>query len=515
VYKRKGEIQPRYAKLSPENIQIASRLIEFYAAHVGAQKKVLTQFVSELENQGYEYRFVRGLALLLDRKSNFSCKSKIPPSDLRQRVFQITQKHGIPTTPVCREQILTNVATELSLSVQLLEELLYADLDSELIIETFEAPTASDLLCQYNLSLTQTLLFECSELSFRVSGNWQQLFYAIKKLGLIYEVFQEPEVCVKIDGPSSLFKLTKRYGVNTAKLMPLIVANPHWSIDAKILWKYTNEVCDFKLDATRHRWLFGVSVFAPVRYDSTVEESFASQFRAVDSGWTLTREPGPVLAGRRILLPDFLLARGGLCVYLEIVGFWTEDYLRRKAEKLSQVDVKMIVMVHESLACERLVALEKRPQLYFIYYRDKISLAPVLGYLQKEFEAIKVKEIAMLQSLSITFTEPVVDYVEFASRLGVSVESVRAVLTAKPPVGYVLLANGLMNQARLLHLARVLRGALNELGALTLSQATVLLEAEGVEDISGVLACLGYTIRWCGISSAHAQLVSPKADYFS
>ncbi|MDR0373697.1 MAG: DUF790 family protein [Nitrososphaerota archaeon] len=511
VYKRKGEIQPRYAKLSPENLQIASRLIEFYSAHIGEPKKVLLAFVAELENQGCEYRFVRALALLLDRKSRFVCKSKIDPSDLRQRVFWATEKHGVPTTPQQRQQLLAGVASEMALSTQTIEELLYADLESELIIEKFEAPTASELLKQYNLSLTQTLLFECSELSFRASGNWQRLFYSIKKLGLIYEVYQEAaDVCVKIDGPSSLFKLTKRYGINIAKLLPIIIANQNWSLDAKILWKYTNEVCNFKMDDTKHGFLLRMPVFNPVSYDSAAEESFASQFRAVDSGWILKREPEPVLAGNKVLVPDFSLEKSGLRVYLEIVGFWTEEYLRRKAEKLGQVDVKMILVVHEALACERLVALEKRPQLHFIYYKDKISLAPILRYLQNEFEAVKVKEIQMLQELSIKFTEPTVDYVEFAGRLGVSVESVQAVLDANPPAGYVSISNGLVSQGKLEQISNALSVALNQSGKLTLSQATLIVEAEGVGDISGILARLAYTIRWRGINSEQAELIPPK-----
>ena len=77
VYKRKGEIQPRYAKLSSENLDVANRLIEAYQSHIGEKKKVLATFVADLENQGYEYRFVRALALLLERKSIFACNCKI------------------------------------------------------------------------------------------------------------------------------------------------------------------------------------------------------------------------------------------------------------------------------------------------------------------------------------------------------------------------------------------------------------------------------------------------------
>jgi predicted nuclease of restriction endonuclease-like RecB superfamily len=88
--------------------------------------------------------------------------------------------------------------------------------------------------------------------SFTASGNWQELFHAIKKFGLIYEVYKDNGLWVKIDGPASLFKLTRRYGVGIAKLLPVIIANHEWTINAKVLWRFTNEICDFKIESQKH-----------------------------------------------------------------------------------------------------------------------------------------------------------------------------------------------------------------------------------------------------------------------
>jgi predicted nuclease of restriction endonuclease-like RecB superfamily len=511
VYKRKGEIQPRYAKLSAENLDAANRLIEAYQRHIGEKKKVLAEFVADLENQGYEYRFVRALALLLDRKSTFLCNSKINPQELRKKIFQATEKYGVPTTPQKRQQILQVVSSETGLATEIIEAQLYADLDSELILTKFDAPSALDLLQQYNLSLAQTLLFDCTELNFKVSGNWQNLFYSVKKLGLIYEVSsQDNDFWVKIDGPASLFKLTKRYGINIAKLLPTITANQEWTISAKILWKYTNEICSFSMESAKHSSLLRKPKVQLMTYDSAAEESFASQFQAIKTGWTLKREPEPVLAGNQVIVPDFSLERAGLKVYLEIVGFWTEEYLLRKAEKLKQVNVEMIIIVNEALACEKLVTLEKRPQLHFIYYRDKISLAPILRYLQLAFEEVKAKEIKLLQDLPIKFTEPIVVYAEFANRIGLSVESVQTVLTTEVPEGYVSMPTSLVSKEKLQQISCALDKTLKQVGKLSLSQATQIIEAEGLSDASYALTYLGYKIVWHGINSEQAEIVPSK-----
>jgi len=506
VWKRKGEIQPRYAKLSPDNLKVAEFLIEAYKGHVGAKKKVLKALCADLENQGHEYRFVRALALLLGRRSTFVCNSKVNPVDLRRKIFEAAEKTGLPTTSMKRQRILEFVASEMGLATESVEEYLYADLDDELVLEKFNPPATVELLEQYNLSLTQTLLFDSTELSFTASGNWQRLFYSVKKLGLIYEVYRDSGFWVKIDGPVSLFKLTKRYGTSMAKLLPIIVANPEWTINAKILWKYTNEICNFKMESRKHGSLLKKANLQPVVYDSAPEQSFASQFQAVKSGWTLKREPEPVPAGNKVIVPDFSLERGGLNIYVEIVGFWTEDYLLRKAEKLKQVEAKMLLLVDEALACEKLTALEKRPQLYFVYYHDKIPLAPILRYLEQAFEEVKAKEVKFLESLSVRFTEPVVVYDEFAERIGVSREAVKAVLCVSPPSGYVAFPNLLVSKEKLSHIDTRIGDHLLKSGKLSLTEATRIIEAEGVSDASNVLATLGYKTCWRGINSEQAEV---------
>ena len=511
VWKRKGEIQPRYAKPSSSNEEAANILIEAYKTHIGEKKKVLKSFVVELEDKGYEYRFVRALSLLLDRKSTFICQCKVDPVDLRRKIFQATEQFGLPTTSQNRQKILNLIASKMALAVEEVEEDFYSDLEDELVLEKFSAPTSSELLGEYNLGLTQTLLFDATELSFTASGNWQDLFHAIKKFGLIYEVYNDSGLWVKIDGPGSLFKLTRRYGVGIAKLLPIIVANSEWTIKAKILWRFTNEICDLNLESQKHAALLKKQRLPTLSYDSSIEEDFASKFQALTTGWTLKREPEPITAGKQVIIPEFSLEKAGIKIYLEIVGFWTEEYLLRKIEKLKQVEVKMLLLVNEALACEKLSALEKRPQLDLIYYRDKISLAPILRYLETQFEDVKSKEIKLLEGLSIRFTEPVVAFREFADRIGVSAEAARAFLAVSPPSGYVALADILVSNEKLLQIGDRINVASRQSGKMPLKEAAKIIEEEGIDDSANVLTMLGYRIRWRGINSEQAEVAKePK-----
>jgi hypothetical protein len=507
VWKRKGVIWPRYAKLSDDNSKVAQELIEVYRDHMGEKKSVLNTLTGEIEDRGYDYRFIRGLSYLLDRRCRFKCNDTLNAVDLRRTIYQKAAKTGLPTTQEHRRQIIESAASELKVNAETVEEFFYADLETELALEEFKPLSPVELLQEYNLSLTQTLLFESTEVKFTSSGNWQRIFYSLKRLGLIYEASKDEGFWVKVDGPASLFKLIRRYGTSMAKLLPVIVANQQWSVEAKILWKYTNEMCNFKIESWKHNALLKKSEPSTQSFDSAVEEDFAARFQALKPGWVLRREPHPVLAGKQVIIPDFSLEREGITIYVEIVGFWTVEYLLRKIEKLKKVDEDMLVLVDKNLACEKLADLEKHAKLNVIYYQDKIPLAPILHHLEQAFREVKTKQVTLVKDLRVVFTEPVVSYEEFAARIGVSPEAVKAALADKPPQGYILMSNGLVRKDVLEQIHRRMEEQMNQKEKFPLPDAVRTIEAEGVENATGALEILGYRVIWHGINSEEAEVV--------
>ena len=286
----------------------------------------------------------------------------------------------------------------------------------------------------------------------------------------------------------------------------MILDNSEWIIKAKVLWKFTNEVCDFKIESQTHSSLLKKQYSTHITYDSSVEESFASQFQALNSGWVLKREPEPLPAGKQVIIPDFTLEKAGIKIYLEIVGFWTEEYLQRKISKLRQIKTKMLLLINENLACEKLSRLKNNSEFDLIYYRDKIPLAPILRYLETKFEEVKSKELQTLQELPIRFTESIVDFDEFASRIGVSKEAARTFLTENLPSDYVAMADVLVSQAKLVQIDNKIKEALIPKGTLSLTEAARIIEKEGLDDSANVLVALNYKIKWRGINSEQAEI---------
>jgi hypothetical protein len=506
VWKRKGTIWPRYSRFSQDDLAVASSLIETYSTHVGCKKRRLKEFADELEDKGFEYRFVRGLAFLLEGRSVFKCDARIDASELRRKIFEASGKLGVPTTREERKRVVEDAASELRMTDQEAERCLYADLDSELVLEKFKMLPPIELLKEYNIRLTQTLLFDATEARFTTTGNWQNIFRAVKRLGLIYEIEKDESLWVKIDGPSSLFKLTRRYGTSMAKLLPAILVNPKWSFEARILWKYTNEICNFKLESQRDGFLFRTSQPSAVAYDSNIERNFAQRFEALKSGWLLKREPEPVSAGKHVMIPDFSFERDGVRVYMEIVGFWTDDYLVRKIEKLKNIEAGILVAVDENLACGRLENLEKQSHVKVIRFRNRVPLPSVIRFLDEAYRGTRITQVGFIRSLPIVFTEPVVNYAEFAQRIGLSFEAVKTALAEKPPPDYVIMPTTMVRKDKLEQIAGKIEEKANQSGCLPLSAALEVVEAEDIEDATSVLETLGYKVVWHGISMEKAEV---------
>ena len=85
--------------------------------------------------------------------------------------------------------------------------------------------------------------------------------------------------------------------------------------------------------------------------DSHIEEALIRDVRRLDRGWTLVREADAIVAGDRLFFPDFRLEKPGQHILVEIVGFWTPEYLRSKLEQLRAVrGHPLIVCIDETLA---------------------------------------------------------------------------------------------------------------------------------------------------------------------
>jgi uncharacterized protein len=250
-------------------------------------------------------------------------------------------------------------AARLGRSVSDVERLLYADRPGARVLVRAARMDGRALLARYNLELARAVLLDAERVRITARGGWRSIFRALKLARLMHVVRRVGRSYeVEVTGPASAFLVrSNRYGARFARLVPSLAGARSWRIDA-----------EFRLGTTLVR--FGVrgrprpaigqaplgGVARRTSHDSAWERSLASDFRrrvgSPRADWQLSRETTPVVAGDELFLPDFTLRHAdGREALIELVGFWTPEYLEAKAHKVaaSRLD-NLILVVYRGLA---------------------------------------------------------------------------------------------------------------------------------------------------------------------
>ena len=274
----------------------------------------------------------------------------------------------------------------MGLKVEEIEKGLYGDLIENHIFSTFNPPEPLWLINRYNLALAQGILYSCTQMTIIAYRNlpvrYKQLFKFIKFYRLIHQVKGDIESGYEIllDGPVSMFKMSRKYGIQMSSFLPTLLLCTKWKMEAEIYCedRKTRSFClnndDCKL--VSHYTDSG-------EYDSLLEEKFAQRFNELDSQWLLERETEIVNLKETVFIPDFTFHHktDGRIAYMEIVGFWSPDYLRRKFKKLKQASINTIVAISQDLN----VAEEKVKNLpgTYIFFKTSINPKVVLEILEQ------------------------------------------------------------------------------------------------------------------------------------
>lgn len=499
VRTRKGQIQPIYADIDQESLELATQLMKLFERNIDKKKGDLLEEVSNYENLGFDYRLVRGLSLVLQRLCTFQVEASVDPFLARKLIYEEASQKDFVGNPEKRRAIFQTVAAKLAVNEDELERSFQADLEDELVLKEFASISPAELLRRYNLSLTQTLLFRSAFIEIKVSDSWKEILREMKFRGLMYSAYtRDGAFRITVDGPLSLFRLTHRYGTSMAKVLPSIVQARKWEIHGSVVrvGQLGKRILHFSLNSTGIAGKIGLTrkprERETVAFDSFVEKKFHRDFQSLNSGWELIREPTPLIAGKHVLIPDFSFEKRGLRVFMEIAGFWTQKYLETKIKKLQQLEgVEMIIAASEELACSKWRQIEGN----VIFYKKKVPLKPILEILKEREEKLLHFEIRSLDIAKLSLEGDVVELQTIASKYGVSTEALRRKLEGFNVDGYALTGQTLISNKKLQEIDR-------KLGSLTdprLSQAIRLIEEEGIDRPYDVLSTLNYSIHWNGL----------------
>lgn len=117
---------------------------------------------------------------------------------------------------------------------------LYADLPDQQTLVSFDPPAPEEHVQRFDLAQAQWVLYRAYSLTIAARRNeparYKQLLKYTKLFGLMVTVEGEANFgfTLTMDGPTSLFAGTTRYGLAMAKFLPALLHVTKWDLSAAI-----------------------------------------------------------------------------------------------------------------------------------------------------------------------------------------------------------------------------------------------------------------------------------------
>src|SRR5659263_176865 len=204
------------------------------------------------------------------------------------------------------------------------------------------------------------------------------------------------------------------------------------------------------------------------------------------------------LTGQYAFIPDFSLEKNDKRISVEIIGFWTPEYLKNKIQKINQLteEEDLILLVDKNLACSS--SEFKTDNL--ILYDGKIPYLEILKILRKYEERQVTEDVEKLKNIEIAIEGSVINLDDIASKYDVSLDAIKTDIKQNNRNGYLLIGDQLIDNQTL----KAVQGELN--GVKKHSEALIIFGNYGIKS-QQIFDILGYKVKWNGLDPENAEIV--------
>ncbi|MFM7843143.1 MAG: DUF790 family protein [Planctomycetota bacterium] len=365
-------------------VELARQMLVTYRHGIGRTRRELHHSIAHVlsDEQDCPVRRVAAFCKLLDDASDYERDIKAKAAELRRKVFRMAAEfHPLVREPdrlfeTAEDQVKLEIARRLGRDWDEIDQELYADIIDFHRLKEFSGPLEpTEFLSRYNVAQVQAALYGAVSLTVRATSDFKTILRYAKLARLIHVITRVDErtYLFQFSGPASLLHETRRYGVQFAKFLPSLLACRNWQMRAIVPvgqrgWRVRLELSDE--DGLRSH------LPAPAEFDSDLEQLFADEWGDEPrDGWSLLREASILTQGQKTFVPDFEFRHAdGRRVLLEVIGYWTPEYLQKKAETLRLFASQQVLLAVAKSVHEQLPELASEPILFGKRLRVKAVL---------------------------------------------------------------------------------------------------------------------------------------------
>lgn len=243
-----------------------------------------------------------------------------------------------------RTDRIAAAARSLEVSVATVEQLLWVDLPRERAVELpYGRPDELEIAAFANVQLIESALRRAQTARLRIRGDAGPFLRGAARCGLLTTARPagEAETIIEIVGPLALFHRTAVYGRALASLVPLL-----------------SEVTGFELaiSATGHLGDYTIELGSPALLPRTngglgapprIVMRLAKELRSLKASAQIMLLPPAVVVDGQYVCPDLMIDE----TYVEIIGFWTAEYLARKRATYESAGLRVVLCVDDARGC--------------------------------------------------------------------------------------------------------------------------------------------------------------------
>ncbi len=318
-------------------------MLQTYRGGIGRTRRELHRTVEAIfaAETDCPSRRIQAFCKLLDDAGAWASGPAGEAAQLRRHVFRrAAALHPLVRCPdrlFPHEEVAAKagLADEMGTSWDEIDRKLFADVIECHRLEAFGGFDRGEaLLARYNVAQVQVALFRAVEMIVWATDDFKTILRYAKLARLMHTIRRlgDSRYEIRLDGPSSVLRSTRRYGVAMARFLPALIACRGWRMHAVLQTRRQGQLISLDLSADDH---LTSHLPPPAEFDSRVEENFARRWGTKREGWSLDREGEVLHQGQKVFVPDFVFRHDdGRHVLMEIVGFWTPEYLQAKFQTL-------------------------------------------------------------------------------------------------------------------------------------------------------------------------------------
>ena len=359
--KTNGYLKPSFIDVSDKNLlKTAEQLISLYTLGKNKYtKKELTELTSTIIKTIKNQIIAKGFNKLILDRCEFTNLSETDFPKQREEIFNTSAnilKSGCSSYDEYKKKIVSSLSSE---SFNLCNKNIYADLPDNEILINIKRITPTQLLERYNCSLVQSLLLNSGKVTVTVEdaepAKMRRLLKYLKFFRLLALIRSSEKgknkfkkIIVEIDGPTSLFDNTKKYGLQLASFFPAICTLSKWKITTDIKLKNGSYKLTLNEKSNLKSHYHNFSSYIPEEY-----EMFYKLFKSQVKDWKIIENSSFIDTGNQeLIFPDFSFkSDSDNVVNIEFFHRWHSTQLLQRIEFCEQTKNKipLIIGVDRSL----------------------------------------------------------------------------------------------------------------------------------------------------------------------